>query len=113
MKRYFEIILLASLYLSLEAFTANVAFIRRIGSNSLVDNECSFSQLASCRTNAKKEKIKRNRENMRKFKTGGRKGLTRRKLLKKAQSSKARQDEAEFIAKCYVTTIASSGDDKK
>jgi hypothetical protein len=63
----------------------------------------SLTELASCRTNAKKEKIKRNRENMRKFKTGGKKGLTRRKLLKKAQSSRARQEEAEFIAKCYIT----------
>ena len=61
------------------------------------------TELLSCRTNAKKEKIKRNRENMRKFKTGGRKGLSRRKLLKKAQSSKARQIEAEFIAKCFLT----------
>lgn len=50
---------------------------------------------------------------MRKFKTGGRKGLTRRKLLKKAQSSKARQEEAEFIAKCYITMPAVVADDKK
>jgi hypothetical protein len=65
----------------------------------------------SCRTNAKKEKIKRNRENMRKFKTGGRKGLSRRKLLKKAQSSRARQLEAEFIAKCFLTIPAPNADD--
>jgi hypothetical protein len=62
--------------------------------------------LESCRTNAKKEKIKRNRENMRKFKTGGRRGLSRRKLVKKALSSAARQEEAEFIAKCYITLPA-------
>ena len=72
----------------------------------------STTSLESCRTNAKKEKIKRNRENMRKFKTGGRKGLSRRKLLKKAQSSKARQDEAEFIAKCFITVPPPSEDDK-
>jgi hypothetical protein len=59
--------------------------------------------LEACRTNAKKEKIKRNRENMRKFKTGGRRGLSRRKLVKKALSSAARQEEAEFIAKCFIT----------
>ena len=68
--------------------------------------------MAACRTNAKKEKIKRNRENMRKFKTVGRKGLTRRKLLKKAQSSRARQEEAEFIAKCYIT-VPVTADEKK
>lgn len=50
---------------------------------------------------------------MRKFKTGGKKGLTRRKLLKKAQASKARQEEAEFIAKCYITVPVSAADDKK
>ena len=55
------------------------------------------------RVNAKKEKIKRNRDNMRKFKSVGRKGTSRRKLLKKAQASKARQIEAEFIAQCYIT----------
>jgi len=63
----------------------------------------STTSLESCRTNAKKEKIKRNRENMRKFRTGGRRGLSRRKLLKKAQASKARQEEAEFIARCFIT----------
>jgi hypothetical protein len=62
--------------------------------------------LFACRTNAKQEKIKRNRENMRKFKTGGRKGISRRKLMKKALSSSARQSEAEFIAKCYLTVPA-------
>jgi len=49
---------------------------------------------------------------MRKFKTGGRKGLFRRKLLKKAQASKARQEEAEFIAKCYITVPPPSEDEK-
>jgi hypothetical protein len=70
--------------------------------------------LFACRSNAKKEKIKRNRENMRKFKTGGgRKGLSRRKLLKKAQASKARQDESEFIAQCFITVPASNASDDK
>ena len=59
--------------------------------------------LFACRTNAKKEKMKRNRENMRKFKTGGRRGVSRRKLMKKGQASKARQEEAEFIAKCFTS----------
>jgi hypothetical protein len=49
---------------------------------------------------------------MRKFKTGGKKGISRRKLMKKALSSTARQEEAEFIAKCYLTVPApSTGDD--
>jgi hypothetical protein len=61
--------------------------------------------------NAKKEKLKRNRENMRKFKSGGRRGLSRRKILKKAQSSKARQEEAEFITKCFITVPVSSAED--
>jgi hypothetical protein len=73
-----------------QAFVPRAAFAPRLAS----------TELGSCRTNAKREKIKRNRENMRKFKSGGggRRGLSRRKLLKKAQSSKARQEEAEFIA---------------
>ena len=62
------------------------------------------TSLEACRMNAKKDKRKRNRENMRKFKTGGRKGISRRKLMKKALASKARQSENEFIAKCYITT---------
>ena len=58
--------------------------------------------LEASRMNAKKEKLKRNRENMRKFKKGGRKGLSRRKMLRKAQASKARQEESEFITKCFT-----------
>lgn len=97
-----------------QAFTSSVAFVSRSGISGILDSSCSLTNLEACRTNAKKEKIQRNRENMRKFKTGGgKKGLTRRKLLKKAQSSKARQDEAEFIAKCYITTPASVGDDNR
>jgi hypothetical protein len=67
------------------------------------------TELGACRTNAKKEKIKRNRENMRKFSsgsTGGRRGTSRRKLLKKVLSTKARQEESEFIANCFTTVPA-------
>jgi hypothetical protein len=71
----------------------------------------SATPLFACRSNAKKEKIKRNRENMRKFKTTGRKGTTRRKLLKKAQASKARQEESEFISKCFITVPAPNSED--
>lgn len=42
---------------------------------------------------------------MRKFKTTGRRGTSRRKIIKKQLSTAARQDEAAFIAKCF-TTIA-------
>ena len=63
----------------------------------------SSTSLFASRVNAKKEKIKRNRENMRKFSSPGKRGTSRRKILKKAQSSKARQEEMEFIAKCFIT----------
>lgn len=66
-------------------------------------DETTSTSLFGCRVNAKKEKIKRNRENMRKFKTGGRRGTSRRKLMKKALASKARQEENEFITKCFIT----------
>ena len=62
--------------------------------------------------NAKKQKIKRNRENMRKFSTPGRRGTSRRKILKKAQASKARQEENEFIAKCFITGPAPNAEEK-
>merc|ERR1719390_554672 len=61
------------------------------------------SSLFGCRVNAKKEKIKRNRENMRKFSSPGKRGTSRRKVLKKAQASEARQKENEFISKCFIT----------
>jgi hypothetical protein len=63
----------------------------------------SPTALFGCRVNAKKEKIKRNRENMRKFSTPGKRGMSRRKILKKAQASEARQKENEFITKCFIT----------
>jgi len=88
--------LLALLIVATSAFVPRLSFTPRLATFGL----------DACRQNAKKEKIKRNRENMRKFKTGGRKGTSRRKLLKKAQSSKARQEESEFIAKCFTTVPA-------
>jgi len=63
----------------------------------------SSTSLFGCRVNAKKEKIKRNRENMRKFSSPGKRGTSRRKVLKKAQASDARQKENEFISKCFIT----------
>merc|ERR1712085_106264 len=63
----------------------------------------SSSSLFGCRVNAKKEKIKRHRENMRKFSSPGKRGTSRRKVLKKAQASDARQKENEFITKCFIT----------
>ncbi|KAL7511226.1 hypothetical protein ACHAXN_008101 [Cyclotella atomus] len=55
------------------------------------------------RINAKVEKRKRNRENMRKFKKGGRRGTSKKKMMRKVFSSAARQEENEFIAKCFIT----------
>lgn len=72
-----------------------------------VTSRTSLAPLFSCRVNAKKEKIKRNRENMRKFKTAGRRGTSRRKIMKKALSTRARQEETEFINKCFMTAPVS------
>jgi hypothetical protein len=73
----------------------------------------SPTALFGCRVNAKKEKIKRNRENMRKFSTPGKRGMSRRKILKKAQASEARQKENEFITKCFITGGDSDGEEAK
>ena len=78
-----------------QGFAPRTAFLKTAQLTSTTD-------LSACRVNAKKEKIKRNRENMRKFSTPGKKGLSRRKTLKKGQASKARQEENEFIAKCFI-----------
>ena len=83
------------LFVPKQAFAPRAFFVKP----ALVPSTTLFA----CRTNAKKEKRQRNRENMRKFATPGRKGLSKRKLLKKAQAAKARQSEAEFIAKCFIT----------
>lgn len=61
----------------------------------------SSTSLDSCRTNAKKEKRLRNRDNMRKFQ---RRGGSRKRVIKKELASQERQKENEFIAKCFVTT---------
>jgi len=61
------------------------------------------TSLFGCRVNAKKQKIKRNRENMRKFSSPGKRGTSRRKVLKKAQAGEQRQRENEFINQCFIT----------
>eukprot|EP00980_Cylindrotheca_fusiformis_P000240 scaffold52_cov183-Cylindrotheca_fusiformis.AAC.19 len=71
--------------------------------STMMKPAATSTALFASRVNAKKEKLKRNRENMRKFATPGRRGTSRRKILKKAQSAKARQLENEFIAKCFMT----------
>ena len=68
----------------------------------------STTSLDASRVNAKQEKRKRNRENMRKFKKGGRRGTSRKKMMRKIQSSAQRQVENEFIAKCFMTVPAPS-----
>ncbi len=93
---FFLVILPSSLFsFHTKAFAPRPAFFKP----ALV----SSTELLASRINAKKEKIKRNRENMRKFSTPGRRGTSRRKTLKKVLSSRARQSENEFIAKCFIT----------
>uniref|UniRef100_A0A7S0GGE5 BZIP domain-containing protein n=1 Tax=Proboscia inermis TaxID=420281 RepID=A0A7S0GGE5_9STRA len=60
----------------------------------------SSTSLDACRISAKKEKRKRNRENMRGFQ---KRGGSRRKTLKRQLSNDQRQIEDEFIAKCFIT----------
>uniref|UniRef100_A0A7S1URQ5 Uncharacterized protein n=1 Tax=Grammatophora oceanica TaxID=210454 RepID=A0A7S1URQ5_9STRA len=67
--------------------------------------------LEACRRNTKKEKAKRNQQNMRKFQVGtGRRGMTRRKLLKKQQASDMRALEQEYIMKAFTTMAAPNTD---
>eukprot|EP00979_Chaetoceros_neogracilis_P008541 scaffold1904_cov280-Chaetoceros_neogracile.AAC.3 len=68
----------------------------------------STTSLEACRVNAKKEKRQRNRENMRKFQKRGK--TSRKKMMRKVASSDMRQQENEFIAKCFTTVVE---DDKK
>mmetsp|Transcript_6093 Transcript_6093/g.7880 ORF Transcript_6093/g.7880 Transcript_6093/m.7880 type:complete len:106 (-) Transcript_6093:73-390(-) len=96
-------LLLALLAFAAEAFVPLPTFGVRSSS-------VAVQPLFGCRQNAKKEKRQRNRENMRKFKKVGKKGTSRRKMMKKALASKARQTESEFIAKCFIT-VPSSGED--
>jgi hypothetical protein len=93
------IVALAVFALSAEAFAPSILPVS------------STIALQACRTNAKKEKRQRNRENMRKFKTGGKRGLSRRKILKKQQASSARQLENEFISKCFQTVPAPNSEE--
>jgi len=70
----------------------------------------STTSLNACRVNAKKEKRKRNRDNMRKFM---KKGGSKRKQLRKIQGNNVRQQENEFIAKCFTLIPAVEEDSKK
>ena len=70
----------------------------------------STTELEACRANSKKEKRLRNRENMRKFKKRGK--TSRKKLMRKSLSAAARQQESEFIAKCF-TMIGLTEEEKK
>uniref|UniRef100_A0A7S1E1G2 Uncharacterized protein n=1 Tax=Thalassionema nitzschioides TaxID=33649 RepID=A0A7S1E1G2_9STRA len=103
--RLLVLVILALVALSTQAFT-----VPAIGLKSAAPSFCT--SLEGCRSNAKKEKIKRNRENMRKFKSPGKRGLSRRKMLKKAQAANARAKEAEFIAKCFSSIPPPNTDGK-
>jgi hypothetical protein len=72
----------------------------------------STTSLDASRVNAKLEKRKRNRENMRKFKKGGKRGTSRKKMMRKMQSSAQRMVENEFIAKCFLTVPPPNSDEK-
>lgn len=103
-----SLLLVAALAASAQAFAPAAPLF---GVRSVV----SSSSLEACRINAKQEKRKRNRENMRKFQKGGKKGMSRKKMMRKMQSSAQRAVENEFIAKCFLTVPApnSEGDDNK
>ena len=70
------------------------------------------TSLDASRVNAKQEKRKRNRENMRKFKKGGKRGTSRKKMMRKMQSSAQRIVENEFIAKCFMTVPPPNSEEK-
>jgi hypothetical protein len=95
--------LLLSLSFHTQAFSIRPVLPTALSTTSFSTTTTTTTSLFASRINAKKLKIKRNRENMRKFSSPGRRGMTRRKILKRAQSSKARQEENEFIAKCFIT----------
>eukprot|EP01083_Nonionella_stella_P009315 26883_1 len=86
---------LAVLAISTQAFV-----VPSVGQSALAT---STTSLDASRINAKQEKRKRNRDNMRKFKKGGKRGTSRKKMMRKMQSGAARQVENEFIAKCFLT----------
>mmetsp|Transcript_21497 Transcript_21497/g.44238 ORF Transcript_21497/g.44238 Transcript_21497/m.44238 type:complete len:110 (-) Transcript_21497:2199-2528(-) len=85
---------LAIAAVSTEAFAPSVSFLARSAVSSA-------TELEACRVNAKKEKRQRNRENMRKFSKRGR--TSRKKMMRKVASQQARQEENEFLAKCFLT----------
>eukprot|EP00563_Minutocellus_polymorphus_P009630 CAMPEP_0181020190 /NCGR_PEP_ID=MMETSP1070-20121207/316_1 /TAXON_ID=265543 /ORGANISM="Minutocellus polymorphus, Strain NH13" /LENGTH=130 /DNA_ID=CAMNT_0023096983 /DNA_START=462 /DNA_END=855 /DNA_ORIENTATION=- len=70
----------------------------------------SSTELEACRVNAKKEKRQRNRENMRKFAKRGK--TSRKKMMRKVASQQARQEENEFLAKCFMTVPPPEGSDQ-
>jgi hypothetical protein len=74
------------------SFSYNItqAFVAAPFSGRLTVASSTGLDMAS-RINAKTEKRKRNRENMRKFKKGGRRGTSKKKMMRKVLSSAARQ----------------------
>ena len=104
MRTLLLVVVLAIAAVSTQAFVPATFGVRNIIS--------SATELEACRVNAKKEKRQRNRENMRKFQR--KKGTSRKKTMRKAQSSAGRQLEAEFLAKCFITIPPpeAGGDDR-
>ncbi|KAL3758566.1 hypothetical protein ACHAWU_008320 [Discostella pseudostelligera] len=97
---------LAALAISTQAFV-----VPSIGQPYLLST--STTSLDASRINAKQEKRKRNRENMRKFKKGGKRGTSKKKMMRKLQSGAARMVENEFIAKCFMTVPPPNSDGEK
>merc|ERR1712161_183061 len=85
---------ISCLALSSEAFITSPSFVGR--------SDCVPTELDACRRNAKKEKRKRNRENMRKFQKPGAGTTTRKSLSKKNSSNAEREREEQFMAKCFI-----------
>eukprot|EP01083_Nonionella_stella_P137876 419499_1 len=94
--------ILAALALSTQAFVPSISRPTLVRTTSP----------DASRVNAKQEKRKRNRDNMRKFKKGGRKGTSRKKMMRKMASGAARQVENEFIAKCFMTVPPPNSEEK-
>ncbi|CAM9509488.1 unnamed protein product [Chrysoparadoxa australica] len=55
--------------------------------------------LMACRMNAKKQKAKRNQDNMRKFR---KRGTSKRRMVKGSWANQAQEREAEFVAKLFT-----------
>ena len=88
--------------LSVAAISTQAFVVPSIGQSALATTSTSLD--ASCIT-AKIEKRKRNRENMRKFKKGGKKGTSRKKMMRKIQSSAARQVSVFFANNFCVAAV--------